>query len=83
MHKIGPGDSSQPSKPMDTLSMCSFVGQHGRRVAALIDIEAEASSEEEEESSDEADEDTDAPEADAMFMNDASPASARSQCERR
>ncbi|KAL0033133.1 hypothetical protein WJX79_005148 [Trebouxia sp. C0005] len=54
-----------------------------RRVAALIDIEAEASSEEEEESSDEADEDTELPEADAMFVNDASPAAARSQRERR
>ncbi|KAL0018444.1 hypothetical protein WJX77_010041 [Trebouxia sp. C0004] len=54
-----------------------------RRVAALIDIEAEASSEEEEGSSDEADEDTDVAEADAMFVNDASPASARSRRERR
>ncbi len=68
---------------MDIFSMCLIVVYHGRRVAALIDIEAEASGEEEEESSDEADEDTDVPEADAMFVNDASPASARSQPERR
>lgn len=62
------------------MQLCSM--SSCRRVAALIDIEAEASSEEEEDSSEEADEDADLPEADAMFVNDASPAGTRSQPER-
>ena len=54
-----------------------------RRVAAFVDIEAEASDGEQDESEDEADgEDEEMAEADAMFVNDASPASARSQPER-
>lgn len=48
----------------------------------MIDIEAEASGEDEGDSSDDAEEDADQPEADAMFVDDASPASARSQPER-
>ena len=55
-----------------------------RRVAAFVDIEAEASDDEaEEESSDGPEgEEEEATEADAMFVNDASPASTRSQPER-
>lgn len=60
-----------------TCNVCAY-----RRVAAFVDIEAEASDDEaEEESSDEGDEE-EATEADAMFVNDASPASIRSQPER-
>lgn len=55
-----------------------------RRVAAFIDIEAEASDEEEDESADDEEDDADEElaEGDAMFVNDASPASTRSQPER-
>ena len=52
-----------------------------RRVAAFVDIEAEASNDEaEEESADDPEEE--ATEADAMFVNDASPGSIRTQPER-
>lgn len=57
-----------------------------RRLAAFIDIEAEASDDDEEEEEDESGDDVDgeeeAREADAMFVNDGSPASIRSQPER-
>ena len=60
------------------------IGCTYRRVAAFVDIEAEASDDEaEEESSDGPEgEEEEATEADAMFVNDASPASIRSQPER-
>ena len=56
-----------------------------RRVAAFVDIEAEASDDDdgEEDSGDDPDaEEEEGTEADAMFVNDASPASVRSQPER-
>lgn len=55
-----------------------------RRVAAFVDIEAEASDDEgEEDSADDAEgEEEEATEADAIFLNDASPASIRTQPER-
>ena len=54
-----------------------------RRVAAFVDTEAEASDDETEEDSDDPEgEEEEATEADAMFVNDASPASIRTQPER-
>ena len=55
-----------------------------RRVAAFVDIEAEASDDEAEEDSadDPEGEEEEATEADAMFVNDASPAGIRTQPER-
>lgn len=59
-----------------------------RRVAAFVDIEAEASDDDDDDDEDEESvndpdgEEEEGTEADAMFVNDASPADVRSQPER-